>query len=305
MVDLQPHVIAGQIHAVGVVREPVGDHADHCADKGVPHVVPVAGGPERSVVTVADEMPVLIRPVSPMMSTFMVAPCCRLRPESPARFRRRALRRAEHSIRYGALRKDPGFASNGSPQSVYHHLKPYRGKRVLQLISLPEGTMVAEKMNIGERSKDRRMMPERYVNAGRQEKAGLLDELEAMTGLPRKDLLARLSTPDLRRQRRHRARSRLDGPDGEQVVRVVAEALAWIGAERLQPGLAGCTPVSPAVGQATRTTTASSSRRTAACSAPPPQPVAWCASGILRIARLPRCSGYGAPNGLTADASLR
>ncbi|MBM3187837.1 MAG: transposase family protein [Chloroflexi bacterium] len=98
--------------------------------------------------------------------------------------------------------------------------------------------MVAEKMNIDERVKYLRLMQERYVNAGRQGKAGLLDELEAMTGVPRKDLLARRSSPDLRRQRRHRARSRLYGPDGEQVVRVVAEALAWIGAERLQPGLA-------------------------------------------------------------------
>ncbi|MBM3188852.1 MAG: hypothetical protein FJZ90_09040 [Chloroflexi bacterium] len=103
--------------------------------------------------------------------------------------------------------------------------------------------MVAEKMNIGERFKDLPMMPERYVNAGRQGKACLLNEMEAMTGLPRKYLLARMSSPDLRRQRRNRERSRVYGPDGEQVVRIV-EPERVLSAEELDDRVCaalGCT----------------------------------------------------------------
>ena len=97
--------------------------------------------------------------------------------------------------------------------------------------------MAAERMNIDERYKLLRVVQEGYRQADRQGKANLLDNLEVMTGLHRKHLIACLHNPDLRRHTRHRERTRVYGPDVEQVVRVVADALDWIGAERLQPGL--------------------------------------------------------------------
>jgi hypothetical protein len=98
--------------------------------------------------------------------------------------------------------------------------------------------MAAETMNVEERFKYFRLMQQRYREAGRKGKARLLDEMQAMTGLHRKHLIARMNSPDLRRCKRNRQRSRIYGPDVEEAVQRVADALDWIGAERLQPGLA-------------------------------------------------------------------
>jgi hypothetical protein len=97
--------------------------------------------------------------------------------------------------------------------------------------------MATERMNIDERFKLVRLVREQYHQADRQGKAELLDHLEIITGLHRKHLIACLHQPNLQRQQRQRERSRVYGPEVEQVVQVVAEALDWIGAERLQPGL--------------------------------------------------------------------
>ena len=121
---------------------------------------------------------------------------------------------------------------------VSYHLKSYRSMMVLQLIILPGGTMATEKMNIDERYKVLRLWREEYHQADRQGKAHVLDDLEVMTGLHRKYLIACLHNPDLRRHPRHRERTRVYGSDVEEVVGMVADALDWIGAERLQPGLA-------------------------------------------------------------------
>ena len=120
---------------------------------------------------------------------------------------------------------------------MYYHLKSYRGKMVLQMITLPGGTMATEEMNVDERFKYLRMMRERYDKAGREGKARLLDEMQAMTGLHRKHLIARMNGSDLQRHERNRERSRVYGPEVEQVVHLVADTLDWIGADRLQPGL--------------------------------------------------------------------
>ena len=122
-------------------------------------------------------------------------------------------------------------------RGVYYHLKSYRSKMVLQMITLPGGTMATEEMNVDERFKYLRMMRERYDKAGRAGKAGLLDEMQAMTGLHRKYLIARMNSSDLQRRRRNRERSRVYGPEVEHVVHLVADTLDWIGADRLQPGL--------------------------------------------------------------------
>jgi hypothetical protein len=85
--------------------------------------------------------------------------------------------------------------------------------------------MAAETMNVEERFKYFRLMQQRYREAGRKGKARLLDEMQAMTGLHRKHLIARMNSPDLRRCKRNRQRSRIYGPDVEEAVQRVAEAL--------------------------------------------------------------------------------
>jgi transposase InsO family protein len=120
---------------------------------------------------------------------------------------------------------------------VSYHLKSYHGMMVLQMIILPGGTMATEKMTVDERFKYLRMMQERYHKADRQGKIRLLDESQAVTGLHRKYLIACMNCPCHQRHKPNRARSRTYGPEVEQVVALVADALDWIGADRLQPGL--------------------------------------------------------------------
>ena len=69
-----------------------------------------------------------------------------------------------------------------------------------------------ESMNIDKRSKYLRMMKERYELADRRAKGCLLDEMEAMTGLHRKHLIARVNSPELYRKPRVRKRSRVYRP---------------------------------------------------------------------------------------------
>jgi hypothetical protein len=99
--------------------------------------------------------------------------------------------------------------------------------------------MATEEMNVDERYKYLRLMQDRYRKADRVGKARLLDEAQAVTGLQRKHLVACLNSPDLRRRRRNRERSRVYGGEVEHAVHLVADTLDWIGADRLQPGLAG------------------------------------------------------------------
>jgi hypothetical protein len=102
---------------------------------------------------------------------------------------------------------------------------------------LPEGMMSTEdKMNIDERRKYLRMMKRRYEQARRQECRQLLDEMEAVTGLHRKSLI-RLMNSNLERQARQRQRSRTYGVEVDDALRVIAESLDYICAERLTPNL--------------------------------------------------------------------
>lgn len=94
-----------------------------------------------------------------------------------------------------------------------------------------------EKMEINERFKYLRMMKARYEMADKRTKAQLLDEMEVMTGLHRKHLIARMNSPGPWRQRRQRERSREYGPDVEEAIIVIGETLDWICAERLKPAL--------------------------------------------------------------------
>ena len=93
-----------------------------------------------------------------------------------------------------------------------------------------------DKMNIDERRKYLRTMKKRYVQARRQECGRLLDEMEAVTGLHRKSLI-RLMNSNLERQPRQRQRSRTYGVEVDDALRVIAESLDYICAERLTPNL--------------------------------------------------------------------
>jgi hypothetical protein len=95
-----------------------------------------------------------------------------------------------------------------------------------------------EKMTVDERYKYLRLMQARYEAANRTERGRLLDEAVTMTGLTRKYLCHLLNGAGPIRKRRLRQRGRKYGPAVAGVVRVVADALDWICAERLQPTLA-------------------------------------------------------------------
>lgn len=93
-----------------------------------------------------------------------------------------------------------------------------------------------DEMTIDERFKYLRRMKKRYVDAGRKERGHLLDEMEAVTGLHRKSLI-RLINGNLKRKPRRRQRGRTYGPEVDDALRVIAESLDFICAERLTPNL--------------------------------------------------------------------
>jgi len=93
-----------------------------------------------------------------------------------------------------------------------------------------------ETMDVDERYKYLRGMKRRYERAGRKERGQLLDEMMAVTGQHRKTL-TRLMAGTLERQVRQRQRGKEYDRAVEEAVKVVAESLDWICAERLQPCL--------------------------------------------------------------------
>ena len=76
----------------------------------------------------------------------------------------------------------------------------------------------------------------RYVQAYRSERSQLLDEMEEVTELHRKSLI-RLMTEVPDRKPRQRQRGRTYGHEVDDALRVIAETLDYICAERLTPGL--------------------------------------------------------------------
>jgi hypothetical protein len=93
-----------------------------------------------------------------------------------------------------------------------------------------------EKMTIDERRKYLRKMQKRYRKADRKEKGWLLDEMEAVTELHRKHLIA-LLRGDLKRKRRRRQRGQSYGPEVDDALRVICESFDYICGERLTPNL--------------------------------------------------------------------
>ena len=93
-----------------------------------------------------------------------------------------------------------------------------------------------DKMTINERRKYLRRMKKRYLKAGRKERGQLLDEMEVVTELHRKSLV-RLMNSSLERAPRRRQRDRTYGPEVDDALRVIAESMDYICAERLTPNL--------------------------------------------------------------------
>ena len=94
-----------------------------------------------------------------------------------------------------------------------------------------------ERMTIDERYKYLRIMQPRYTKANRDEQGQLLDEMQAVTGLHRKSLIRLLGSTDLQRQPRRRQRGRTYNHHMDDALRVMAETLDYVCAERLQPAL--------------------------------------------------------------------
>ena len=93
-----------------------------------------------------------------------------------------------------------------------------------------------DKMTINERRKYLRIMQKRYAQASHQNRSPLLDEMEHVTGLDRKTLL-RAMRADLERSPRRKERGRKYGPEVDDTLRIIAETLDYIAAERLTPNL--------------------------------------------------------------------
>ena len=94
-----------------------------------------------------------------------------------------------------------------------------------------------EEMTLDERLKYLRKMKKRYDKADHAERAPLLDEMEHVTELHRKSLI-RLLSGDLERHPRTAQRGVTYGAEVGHAVRVIAESLDYVCAERLTPNLA-------------------------------------------------------------------
>ena len=93
-----------------------------------------------------------------------------------------------------------------------------------------------DKMSIEERRKYLRRMKKRYTQATRKERGQLLDEMEVVTELHRKSLI-RLMKGRLERKPRRKQRGCTYRSDVDDALRVIAESLDYVCAERLTPNL--------------------------------------------------------------------
>jgi IS30 family transposase len=95
---------------------------------------------------------------------------------------------------------------------------------------------INDQMTVDERRKYLRKMQKRYRKADRRERGHLLDEMEAVLGQHRKSLIRHMSS-SLERKPRRRQRGRTYGADVDDALRVIAESVDYICAERLTPSL--------------------------------------------------------------------
>jgi len=92
-----------------------------------------------------------------------------------------------------------------------------------------------EKMTIDERYKYLRIKHKPYGRASRKERSRMLDEMEQVTGLDRKTLIRHMKEKKIERQARRRQRDKSYGCAVGDALRVIAESLDYICAERLTP----------------------------------------------------------------------
>lgn len=92
-----------------------------------------------------------------------------------------------------------------------------------------------EKMTVDERRKYLSRMKKRYEKADRAERGRLLGEMEEVLGMHRKSLIRLLAAPDLSRKPRRQGRGRKYGHEVDDAIRLIAESLDYICAERLTP----------------------------------------------------------------------
>jgi hypothetical protein len=93
-----------------------------------------------------------------------------------------------------------------------------------------------DRMTIQERRKYLRQMKKRYERAVKKERGELLDEMEIITGLHRKALIRLMNGP-LARKTRVKQRGKSYGPEVDDALRIIAESLDYVCAERLTPNL--------------------------------------------------------------------
>jgi len=97
--------------------------------------------------------------------------------------------------------------------------------------------LVEDKMRVDERRKYLALMKRRYELAGRRERGQLLDEMEKVTDMHRKALVRLLNASDLSRKPRRKQRGGKYGAMVRDAIRVIAESLDYVCAERLKPAL--------------------------------------------------------------------
>ena len=98
--------------------------------------------------------------------------------------------------------------------------------------------MAENEMSINARFEYLRVMQIKYQLApDRKTKSRLLDEMESVTHLGRKHLVALMNGPRVQRYKRSRERQRVYDDEVAQSIETVADALDWICPERLQPTL--------------------------------------------------------------------
>jgi hypothetical protein len=104
--------------------------------------------------------------------------------------------------------------------------------------NVTEGTMPhKDRMTIDERYKYLRIRQKLYRLASRKERSRMLNEMEQVTGLDRKTLNRHMKAPEIERKARSRQRGRTYDSAVDDALRVIAEAMDYICAERLTPNL--------------------------------------------------------------------
>lgn len=95
--------------------------------------------------------------------------------------------------------------------------------------------MPVEEMGVDDRRKYLSRMKRRYEAAGRIERGLLLDEMEQVTEMHRNSIIRLLSLPEPSRKLRVKERGCEYGPEVDDAIRVIAESLDYVCAERLTP----------------------------------------------------------------------